>query len=293
MNDAHATPLPPGRAEVAARWQALARGEVTREAVHAWAVPWVEGEGALVDFEDPLVLTALQYLHGFDLCRDPGAPGVLRHGTTGEGEWYRSPDDVAAALTRWRANCALHDEDPAGWIRAVRERARAAVRAEEEERGRDTPSVVARTRVHGVLLPAQLTSLLGQGRWRHPGDAAMARSIPWFEDPLDFLTSTEQMARESRSMDRFAADASSSALFREVRGSDRSDAVELPWLDVEQAVLVAVNRRAGDDVALALDYRTDPADPRVVGSDFWTDPRRCEWRQVAPTFSAFVHALGL
>ncbi|GLV85384.1 hypothetical protein Slala03_50730 [Streptomyces lavendulae subsp. lavendulae] len=83
------------------------------------------------------------------------------------------------------------------------------------------------------------------------------------------------------------------ALFREIRGSSQQGAVELPWLDVEQAVLVAVNRRAGDDVALALEYRTNPSDPRVVGSDFWTDPRRCEWRLVTPTFSAFAQALGL
>ena len=44
--------------------------------------------------------------------------------------------------------------------------------------------------------------------------------------------------------------------------------------------------------ALALDYRTDLSGPRVVGSDFWTDPRQCEWRLVAPTFSAFADALG-
>ncbi|GAA3386339.1 hypothetical protein GCM10017750_68760 [Streptomyces racemochromogenes] len=52
-------------------------------------------------------------------------------------------------------------------------------------------------------------------------------------------------------------------------------------------------RHAGDDVALALDYRTNRSDPRVVGSDFWTNRRQCEWRLVTPTFSAFTHALGL
>lgn len=126
--------------------------------------------------------------------------------------------------------------------------------------------------VRGLALPAQLTNLLGQGRWRHPGDAEMGRLIPWFESPLDFLTSTDQMAWESSSLDTFADDASR-AFFREARGSSRATPVELPWLDVEQAVLIAVNRIPGDDVALALDYRTDPSDPRVVGSDFWTHPR--------------------
>lgn len=158
---------------------------------------------------------------------------------------------------------------------------------------RDTLSAMEKSMVRGLVLPVQLTSLLCQGRWCHPGDAEMARLIPWFEDPLDFLANTEQMTRESRSMDRFADDEGSSALFREIRGSSQQAAVELPWLDVEQAVLVAVNRHAGDDVALALDYRSNPADPCVVGSDFWTNPRQCEWRPVTPTFSAFVHALSL
>jgi hypothetical protein len=54
-----------------------------------------------------------------------------------------------------------------------------------------------------------------------------------------------------------------------------------------------VNERPGDDVAVALDYRTDPADPRVVASDFWTEHGPCSWRQVTLTFSAFVAALDL
>ncbi|GAA3809791.1 hypothetical protein ACFS5L_44390 [Streptomyces phyllanthi] len=94
-------------------------------------------------------------------------------------------------------------------------------------------------------------------------------------------------------MDMFADDPRSSELFREVRGSSHRAPVELPWLDVEQAVLIAVNRVPGDDVALALDYRTSPSDPRVVGSDFWTNPRQCEWRVVTPGFSSFAQALGL
>lgn len=148
-------------------------------------------------------------------------------------------------------------------------------------------------KVRGLVLPARLTALMREGRWQQPDDAELARLMPWFEDPLDFLLNTQQMERESRSMDLLADDPRSSELFREVRGSTQPDPVELPWLDAEQAVLIAVNRRAGDDVALALDYRTDPADPRVVGSDFWTNPQQCSWREVAPAFSAFADALGL
>ncbi|GCD94653.1 hypothetical protein [Embleya hyalina] len=120
----------------------------------------------------------------------------------------------------------------------------------------------------------------------------LAEVIPWFEDPLVFVSNAEQMEFESRSMDMFADDARC-AFFREARGSTTTSPLELPWLDVEQAVLIAVNRNPGDDVALALDYRTDPTDPRVVGSDFRTNPHECQWRVVAPAFSTFATRLGL
>lgn len=92
--------------------------------------------------------------------------------------------------------------------------------------------------VRGLALPVQLTSLLAQGRWRHPGMVTIAEVIPWFEDPLDFLTSVAAMERASRSMDMFADDPSY-AFFREVRGSPRSTSVELPWLDVDATGITA------------------------------------------------------
>ncbi|MFG3039356.1 hypothetical protein ACGFYZ_20925 [Streptomyces sp. NPDC048330] len=146
--------------------------------------------------------------------------------------------------------------------------------------------------VRGLVLPPQLTSLIDRGLWKHPGDAVLAAAIPWFEDSLHFVSSPEQMGYQSQSMDLFADDPSY-AFFREARGSKATAPLELPWLDVEQAFFIAVNRNPGDDVAVALDYRTDPSDPRVVGSDFWTDPLLCHWRVIAPTFSAFVTSLGL
>lgn len=117
--------------------------------------------------------------------------------------------------------------------------------------------------------------------------------MPWFEDPLVFLSTVDQIRRESRSLDLIADDERCSDLFREVRGSVVGSPVLLPWLDVELALFLAVNRMPGDDVAIALDFRGDPADPPVVASDFWTDPHRCAWRLVAPRFSAFADALGL
>ncbi|MDH6468656.1 hypothetical protein M2303_002197 [Micromonospora sp. H404/HB375] len=117
--------------------------------------------------------------------------------------------------------------------------------------------------------------------------------MPWFEYPLMFPTSLDGMRFENNALDLFADDAPLSQLFRVTRGSRMNRPVALPWLDADRAVFIAVNRDPGDDVALALDYRTDVADPRVVASDFWTDPTRCSWRLVAPRFTQLLTALGL
>ncbi|MFB7241636.1 hypothetical protein ACFCYX_04075 [Streptomyces populi] len=60
--------------------------------------------------------------------------------------------------------------------------------------------------VRGLALPAQLTSLIDRGLWRHPGDAILAKVIPWFEDPLAFVRDPEQMTFASQTMDMLADD---------------------------------------------------------------------------------------
>ncbi|WP_435207425.1 hypothetical protein [Micromonospora sp. bgisy143] len=147
--------------------------------------------------------------------------------------------------------------------------------------------------VNGLVLPALMTELLNAGHWRHPGDEVLRDLMPWFESPLDFLASVEGMRGASESLTMFADDLPSSLVFRQALGSTANASVELPWLDAEQAVLIAVSRIHGDDVAMALDYRTDAADPQVVASDFWTDPEQCSWRIVAPVFSQLVEVLRL
>ncbi|MGP3965964.1 hypothetical protein ACTWPT_59520 [Nonomuraea sp. 3N208] len=147
--------------------------------------------------------------------------------------------------------------------------------------------------VRRLPLPPPLLALLADHRWKHPGDDALKSIMPWFEDPLDFLESTQAMARESQSLDLFADDPPSRDLFRVHRSSTLPHPSDLPWLDAEAAVLIAVNRNPGDDVAIALDYRTDRHDPRVIASDFWTDPRQCSWRTVTTTFTGFLVTLNL
>jgi hypothetical protein len=142
-------------------------------------------------------------------------------------------------------------------------------------------------------LPGLLLAMLNDGRWRDPDPDALRRLMPWFADPLHFLTSEDEMHKESQALIRIAENKRSSVALRCYRGSTSGDAVELPWLDADQAILIAVNHWPGDDVAISLDFRADPADPRVVASDTWTAPHQYVWRTVSERFSVFVRELGL
>lgn len=148
-------------------------------------------------------------------------------------------------------------------------------------------------RVRGLAVPFLLAELMASGRWLHPGDNILGQVLPWFEDPLDFLASTARMEQESRSLDRYADDPRESRAFHIGRGSVAGP-IWLPWLDAELAFFIAVNRRAGDDVALALDYRGNADNPAVVASDCWTYPGGGYlWRSVAPSVDAFAGMLGI
>ena len=149
---------------------------------------------------------------------------------------------------------------------------------------------MSRPTVNGLLIPDLLVALIRRCQWVHLGDARLRELIPFLVDPVDFLTAPEAMARESSW--HLADDPRLSAVFHLVRGGRVPEPVELPWLDADRAFFVAVNRWPGDDVGIALDYRTGSDDPRVIAGD-WGSGQRCVWREVAATFSGFVRLLGL
>ncbi|WP_165965629.1 hypothetical protein [Actinomadura bangladeshensis] len=157
-----------------------------------------------------------------------------------------------------------------------------------DRQGEDAPQ---NTRVLGLTPPPLLLELLAAQRWRHPGDDVMRKVIPWFADPLVFLTTLDYIRFNSQSLELFADDAGLSELFRVKRGGT-AGAVDLPWLDADRAFFIAVNRVPGDDVAIALDYRSDTTNPRVVASDAWST-HQYTWRVIAPTLRSFADALGL
>ena len=139
-------------------------------------------------------------------------------------------------------------------------------------------------------VPPLLIELINTGRWKQPPDETIKSVIPFLQEPMDFLLDIDTMQRESTG---FLADSPEMAeLFHEYRGSKVPER-ELPWLDVDKALFIAVNRIAGADLGIALDYRTGLEDPRVVASDWQSGGNTHYWREVENKFSDFVRKLGL
>jgi hypothetical protein len=104
----------PTRADVEARWLDILARRRSREVVHDWTQPWVEGEGRLAD---PLVSIGMTYLHGYDLSARPGEPHLVRHGIA-PGRAYCKPEaTIADELAAWQQSGALFDSGPATWRR--------------------------------------------------------------------------------------------------------------------------------------------------------------------------------
>jgi hypothetical protein len=141
-----------------------------------------------------------------------------------------------------------------------------------------------------LIFPPLLVELMNTGRWKQPSDEKIKLVIPFLQEPVDFLFDVDKIRRESSGV--LADMPDMSEFFHEYRGSKTSEK-DLPWLDVDRALFIAVNRVAGADIAIALDYRTDVNDPRVVASDWWSVDKTHFWREAESRFSDFVKRLGI
>ena len=122
----------PSRDEVETRWREVLDGSRSREEVHDWTVPWVEGDLGAGPAEDGMVSGALYTLHGFTMAYLPETPNLIHHGPP--GMYVKSMEQIQLDLDRWLHNCAEHDRDPEGY------RSRQIALASAAERDRRRPN---------------------------------------------------------------------------------------------------------------------------------------------------------
>lgn len=147
--------------------------------------------------------------------------------------------------------------------------------------------------VHGLRFPPAFVKLWTDGQWQQPDDGLIQSLIPWLQGPIELMEMMQWIVTENQGV--FADNPDDAKLMHEYRGSVSSEKPDLPWLDVEKALVIAVNREPGDDLAIALDFRTSADDPRVVAS-YWCCDRDiyyAKWRMVTSTLSEFLIRLQM
>jgi hypothetical protein len=148
--------------------------------------------------------------------------------------------------------------------------------------------------INGLPLPSLLIDMIQQGRWRHPGNETLRRVIPFLKPPMDLLSIQEMQIETEGLFECLKYQSLIPCNLHLVRGSTNiTRAAELPWLDIENVIVIAANACPGDDSIIALDYRTGTGDPRVVATFFNEGTLDLEYREAAPSFSRFVEMMRL
>lgn len=119
--------------------------------------------------------------------------------------------------------------------------------------------------------------------------------VPWLSGPentLEVVAFTDLNGPVPSGLDHVVAPEFWSTCSAEVGAEPLDDPEKI---DCGRGLVIAENRVPGADLAVVLDLRGNPDDPRVVASEWIGEggEYRHVWRQISPTFSAFVRELGL
>ena len=137
-------------------------------------------------------------------------------------------------------------------------------------------------------VPLLLEQLIARQRWHHPGHEVIAKAIPFLSTTVNFIDSIDEM-RLATSYYEFieCADGGRSFDSRMVRLN-----ADLPWLDTSKILVLAESHSSEPHAVIALDFRSDVKNPRVVASE-QSYEKQASWQEIAPTFEAFVRKVGI
>jgi hypothetical protein len=145
--------------------------------------------------------------------------------------------------------------------------------------------------IHLLPYPKVFLELWNAGKWGQPDEGLLKGFIPWMQGPIEFIENMRWLTSENRIFAEPYLELYEQ--FSEYQGSQSKNKPDLPWIDREKAIIFGVNRIHGDDLAIAMDYRSSLDDPRVVGT-YWNQDRfKIEWRMVSDSFNHFVEQLRI
>lgn len=140
-------------------------------------------------------------------------------------------------------------------------------------------------KLKGLKVPSLLVKLVNEGFWVKGSELDIKKHYEFLNDPLTFLQSFQGM----KSTPSFKYD----EVLRIYSSSEVGLNRNLPWLDIDNSIFIAINKNPGDDIAIALDYRDNSTSPIVVASK-WTEVNGyCEWVKIENTFDDLVQTLKM
>lgn len=117
------------RGDAEQRWRALIAKTLSRESASRWADAVIKSK---IQPADPMVRSALYYIHGFDMTYRSKDQKMLGHGPP--GEYVNTTEQIAEQLTIWLSKCAAYDADPDGYMSNARRVATEYIAAETAAR---------------------------------------------------------------------------------------------------------------------------------------------------------------
>lgn len=140
-------------------------------------------------------------------------------------------------------------------------------------------------KVKGLNIPNKLIELINRkDEIFHLENFSLA--FPFLTFPINFLESIEEI--KGISEDNYLLNED----FWGIKSSQsKGKYIDLPWLDYDKSLFIAINKFPGEDLAIALDYRLNENQPRVVASDFNEKYPHCEWHVIAKSFDDLLEKL--
>ena len=130
--------------------------------------------------------------------------------------------------------------------------------------------------VKDLRIPEELQAVLNTSELQDLVVNELSSKFSFLEFPMEFLQSLEEIRLLSSDQTFLIEE------YWNVRSSQNlNKEIDLPYLDFDNSLMIAINKYPGEDLAIALDYRSNPDVPCVVGSNFNKEDGGCEWKTLS------------
>ena len=144
--------------------------------------------------------------------------------------------------------------------------------------------------VNGLKIPARLIELIESGRWKCPDDVSVLTEMSGAGYPEGFRFASLDGLIRATAANIELRKRPYGHLYGLTSSNDPNAPRDSDLLDVDRAVLIAGNY---DEEVIALDYRENLDEPKVVANTPFPHQGPARWRVIALTFDEFADRLGL